>query len=264
NIRMDPVNIGDSFMFSQKFLMLIPIIFSFTIFTNKAYGLGATPDQLAKKQLDQKIKEAQEDVKKAQQRVATAQRSLNRAKTNHANCIKGLSEAESFKKCTKGKATYDLDFQEYANSQLQSANAKLTEAEAKLKELNDSNLKITALTQIGTTRGAITTTSLEVSSTASDIDKFTRELDKEKIAKYLLVKMGLLINSQSFCEAKKRCELPTGQTKIGSHDYAVDSNELARDVFSSDTLKNENSIINFKYWEEGQSRLKRKTSTSSK
>jgi hypothetical protein len=54
-----------------------------------------------------------------------------------------------------------------------------------------------------------------------------RELDKHAIGQYVAAKMGLMLNSQAFCNAKMRCEEPKG---TASDANKVDGNKL-KEIF---------------------------------
>jgi chromosome segregation ATPase len=60
-----------------------------------------------------------------------------------------------------------------------------------------------------------------------DVSDMGRKFDKHDIGQYVAAKMGLMLNSQAFCEAKARCDEPKGQAK-----RRVTAEELQKEIFS--------------------------------
>lgn len=232
----------------------IVLLLSLLLFGQVSFGLGNNADDAGQRQVETQIKLAEAEVKRAKEIVAMETRSLEKAKKANKDCIERYKDDEGkiITNCTKGMASYQLDFQNKIHERLTKANQALAVAEQKLSESKNSQVQAEQRARIDTVDRAVQSTLIDSAKLNADIVEYSKEVDKTKMAKYLMLKMGLLLNSQSFCESKKRCELPRGSTKANGTDYAVDSKELARDIFSSETL--EDSFLDLNYWELGQKR----------
>jgi len=240
----------------------IILLLSLLLLGQVSFGLGNNADDAGQRQVETQIKLAEAEVKRAKEIVAMETRSLERAKKANKDCIERYKDEDKIiTNCTKGMASYQLDFQNKIHERLTKANQALAVAEQKLSESKNSQVQAEQRARIDVVDRAVQSTLIDSAKLNADIVEYSKEVDKTKMAKYLMLKMGLLLNSQSFCESKKRCELPRGSTKANGTDYAIDSKELARDIFSSETL--EDSFLDLNYWDLGQKRRNTETTSGS-
>lgn len=240
----------------------IILLLSLLLLGQVSFGLGNNADDAGQRQVETQIKLAEAEVKRAKEIVAMETRSLERTKKANKDCIERYKDEDKIiTNCTKGMASYQLDFQNKIHERLTKANQALAVAEQKLSESKNSQVQAEQRARIDVVDRAVQSTLIDSAKLNADIVEYSKEVDKTKMAKYLMLKMGLLLNSQSFCESKKRCELPRGSTKANGTDYAIDSKELARDIFSSETL--EDSFLDLNYWDLGQKRRNTETTSGS-